>query len=54
MSGICCGVCYVELKKEDMLIMDDMNCLKHKDCYDLHTKFIKDEDTYQNIRKKFN
>jgi hypothetical protein len=48
-----CAGCRDVLKDEDVVIMDQMNGLTHKFCYDLVAEWIKDVDTYQNLKEKY-
>lgn len=31
---LCCGHCHVELKDEDQVVLDDLGCIRHKECFD--------------------
>lgn len=50
--NIHCGIYHIPLEDEDFIIMDEMNYLKHRHCYDLDVQYIKDIDTYKNIKNK--
>ncbi|MCQ6275833.1 hypothetical protein JMM81_12810 [Bacillus sp. V3B] len=32
--GVCCGACHVELKNDDLVVLDDLGVLRHERCYD--------------------
>jgi hypothetical protein len=32
--GVCCGSCHVELKNDDIVVLDDLGILRHQQCYD--------------------
>lgn len=36
-----------------MLVLDEFNTLKHRGCYELDPKYIKDVDTFKNIKEKY-
>ena len=45
-----CQVCHKELKETDWVKLDHSNGLTHCTCISLKTDFIKDLDTYKNIK----
>jgi hypothetical protein len=50
---ICCGRCQIPLKDDDLLVLDEFNTLKHRGCYELGPDYIKDVDTFKNIKEKY-
>ncbi|OHR73743.1 hypothetical protein HMPREF3291_18280 [Bacillus sp. HMSC76G11] len=48
-----CGKCKIKLLNEDLVVMDDLNILRHKGCYIYNPKFVKEIDTYKNIKDKY-
>lgn len=48
-----CGECKELLKKEDQVILNEMNCLAHKTCYRFAASFIKDSGTYSDMIEKY-
>ena len=31
--GVCCGACHVELKNDDLVVLDDLGIINTKQCY---------------------
>lgn len=50
---ICCGKCHVELQEVDLIVMDYMNTLFHRHCYDKDVDYQKDKGTYGYIKNKY-
>ncbi|MCA1031335.1 hypothetical protein LCL95_09885 [Bacillus timonensis] len=48
-----CPSCGEYIKREDYLVIDEMNGLRHKDCPRRHLTPIKDEGTFTEIAKKY-
>ncbi|AST92993.1 hypothetical protein BC6307_17860 [Sutcliffiella cohnii] len=48
-----CGECTVELKHEDLVIMNQAHTLTHSHCYKQHGSYIKDTGTYEHIKNKY-
>jgi len=58
MDRICCAICHAELQDDESIVMDEVNGLRHKDCFDLepdftNPDFVKDTDTYKNLVEKY-
>lgn len=51
---LCCGVCHIELKGPDKVILDSFGIWRHEKCYD-HEKYLHLIDTvgvYESIKGK--
>lgn len=48
-----CGECKELLKKEDNVVLNEMNCLTHETCYRFVPSFIKDTGTYASMIEKY-
>lgn len=48
-----CGNCRKELQDDDQVVLDWINSLYHQKCYQLDLNFMKDKDTYRNIKKNY-
>lgn len=48
-----CPECKLEVRDDDMIVLDEMNTINHKNCYKYAVKYIKDMGTYQEIINKY-
>lgn len=53
--GVCCGACHVELKNEDVVVLDDFNIVRHEGCYDYEKRLdlIYSVGPYKNVQGHF-
>ena len=53
--GVCCGACHVELKNDDLVVLDDLGILRHKQCYDYgnYLHLIDTVGVFESIRGRF-
>ena len=50
---ICCVVCHIELKNDDVIVLDDFYTLWHKHCFRPDISCSIDTDTYRNMISKY-
>lgn len=53
MESVYCKECHIMLEDNEIVIMDELNALSHKHCYDWSYGNIKDMDTFYIIKSKY-
>lgn len=48
-----CPECKLEVKDDDMVVLDETNTINHRNCYKYPVKYIKDIGTYREIIHKY-
>lgn len=52
---LCCGSCHVELKNNDLVVLDDFGSIKHEQCYDFtnYQHLVDTVGPFESVKGKF-